>query len=207
MKTKIAIIGEFQDGKSTLINALLGKKCAETGQGTATTAAVAEYPVPGTDCILLDTPGFNSTRTGDSTTTHTGVQRADAFILMLSTVQVTDALLDEVDLCMQSGSKGRRPLIPIINDRYRNNEAICRNSIATMRRRGVNPILFGDEMPCFNARRWEKGRSDEDDSDGIRRMRYLLGIEPRQVPSPLARVCGMMSAVQRLRLPQMDNTP
>lgn len=198
MKIKVAIIGEFQDGKSTLINALSGQFWAETGWGTATTSRVEEYPLPGTDCILLDTPGFNAPRVGDCPSTYSGVQDADAFILLLSQVQATDNLLDEVQRCMRVGSKGRRPIIPLINDRNRNNRAIQDISVAKMHRRGFHPILFGNEMLCFNARRWEKGRQDEDDYVGIRRLQYLLGIHPFRVPSPLTLICSMMRITQQV---------
>ncbi|MGN0811862.1 MAG: GTPase domain-containing protein [Akkermansia muciniphila] len=198
MKIKVAIIGEFQDGKSTLINALSGQFRAETGWGTATTSKVEEYSLPGTDCILLDTPGFNYPREGDGSTTYSGIQDADAFLLLLSQVQATDKLLDEVQRCMRVGSKGRRPIIPLINDRDRNNRAIQDISVAKMHRRGFHPILFGSEMPCFNARRWEKGRQDEDDYAGIRRLKYLLGIHPSRIPSPLTLICGIMGITQRV---------
>ena len=199
METRIAIIGEFQDGKSTLINALMGRPCAETGCGMATTDNVHEYALLGTDCILMDTPGFNSTRETDSETTIEGAGRADAFILMLSGKQASPNLLDSVELCMRSGTKGQRPLIPIINNRNGSNGLIQDNSAATMKKRGLYPILFGKEMPCFNAKRWERSIVEADDIDGMRQLKYLLGIEPEQIPSPLSRICEILQMMPSTR--------
>ncbi len=43
MAYKIAIIGQFQQGKSTLLNALLAESFADIGEGLPTTHAIGEY--------------------------------------------------------------------------------------------------------------------------------------------------------------------
>ncbi len=56
---RIAVIGDFQIGKSSLVNCLLAETLAETGKGFfPTTEEAAEYPIaPGV--VIVDTPGFN----------------------------------------------------------------------------------------------------------------------------------------------------
>ena len=56
----IVIIGEFQKGKSTLVDCILGKNVANRGRGLRTTASVAAYDIGG-GMEIVDTPGFNAT--------------------------------------------------------------------------------------------------------------------------------------------------
>ena len=196
---KVAIAGDFQDGKSTLINALCGCDCAETGYGLATTQEIQEYRLPGTGITLIDTPGFNATREGDAGQACLGIERADACLFMLSSQQFTDRMFQDIRdaLALQGG--GYKPFIPLINDRGRNNQAIAQASVASMRLCGLQPILFGEEMPVIHARAWQKGRLDDEEYEqGTRRLQYLLGIHPRQQVSPLERICILHTGVLTL---------
>lgn len=57
----VAIVGEFQRGKSTLANALLGRNAAKRGRGLATTHANRSFPLT-SRTTLVDTPGFDANR-------------------------------------------------------------------------------------------------------------------------------------------------
>ena len=187
---RVAIAGDFQDGKSTLINALRGCDRAETGHGIATTQEAREYRIPGTGIILIDTPGFNSIREGDDEQACLGIEQADACLYMLSSQQFTNRMFQGLEKALKHRYGGYKPFIPIINDRGRNNAAIARESTARMRRFRLHPILFGDEMPVIHAELWEKGRTDiEEYTLGIRRIQYLLGVNPAQAVSPLEKIC------------------
>lgn len=187
---KVAIAGEFQDGKSTLINALCGCNCAETGYGVATTQEPREYPLHGAEVILVDTPGFNSVREGDSEQACRGISGADACLYMLSEKQFTGRMWEDLKRALSLTGGFYKPLVPFINDRGRNNRAIAESSLAAMRLNGLQPILFGNEMPVIHAGAWQKGRVDNEEYKlGIRRIEYLLGLHPCCTVSPLEKIC------------------
>jgi GTPase Era involved in 16S rRNA processing len=48
-----AVVGNFQLGKSTLVNCLLGRNAAETGKGKSTTHRNASFPFG--LCEIIDT--------------------------------------------------------------------------------------------------------------------------------------------------------
>lgn len=193
---KVAIAGDFQDGKSTLINALRGCNRAETGFGIATTKEAREYTLLGTGIILIDTPGFNANEDDDKQACK-GIEQAAACLYMLSNTQFTNRMFQGLKKALKHRYGGYKPFIPFINDRGRNNAAIARASTTRMRRFGLHPILFGDEMPVINAELWEKGRTDiEKYALGIRRLQYLLGISPRQAVSPLEKICCLHSGLK-----------
>lgn len=184
---RLAIIGEFQYGKSTLINALCGRECAETGYGVATTSEAVEYPLPGTNIILIDTPGFNNSDE-DTEQAYAGIEQADACLLMLSDRMLAGRVLGNVLSALSLPGGYHKPVIPIINDRGANNKAIARNSIAALRRH-LHPILFGETMPIIHAERWNIGQNLPIHDLGIRQLQYLLGINPRSSVSPLEKIC------------------
>jgi|GEM_PF-3470594 len=194
---RVAIAGDFQDGKSTLINALCGCDKAETGHGIATTQEAREYRIPGTGIILIDTPGFNSIREGDDEQACLGIEQADACLYMLSSQQFTDRMFEGLEKALKHRYGGYKPFIPFINDRGRNNRHMAKESVARMKRHGLHPILFGDEMPVIHAELWEKGRTDiEKYTLGIRRMQYLLGVNPAQAVSPLEKICCLHTGLK-----------
>lgn len=188
---KVAIAGDFQDGKSTLINALCGCNCAETGFGIATTKEAREYPLPGTGIILIDTPGFNADEDDDKQACK-GIEQADACLYMLSNTQFTNRMFQGLKEALKHPGGGYKPLIPFINDRGRHNVALAKASIDAMKKYGLHPILFGEEMPVIHAECWQDGQTDTKKYvAGIRRLQYLLGINPRSSVSPLERICHL----------------
>lgn len=77
---KIAVVGEFQRGKSTLVNCLLGRAAAKRGRGLRTTASVAEHIIaPGV--VIVDTPGFNA-ELDDDKAALTALASASAVVLL-----------------------------------------------------------------------------------------------------------------------------
>lgn len=197
MKTKIAVIGEFQDGKSSLINALMGGDVAATGQGSRTTAEVNYYELPHSDCVLLDTPGYNCNEADDRTTVA-GTQEADAFLLLLARKEISPGLREYTKRMISTPDGRLRPFLPLINDHGGNNGLIASESVAFLRAAGLHPLLFGDDMAEIHARCWEKEAFADDYREGERRLKYLLGIEPQAATSPITRICAMMKALQQI---------
>ena len=109
--TQVAIIGEFQEGKSTLINSLVGEEVARTGYGKRTTDCVNAYALPGSDCILLDTPGINHSME-DNASTCLGTEHADAFVLMIAGKVLSPSMLDYVQRIVVSPSGTMMDIIP-----------------------------------------------------------------------------------------------
>lgn len=106
---RIAVIGDFQIGKSSLVNCLLSESHAETGEGFfPTTDAASEYPfAPGV--VLVDTPGFDDDRPEMARLSEDCIRGADAILFIK-----TDKILgehDETILRMAS----RKPLIVVFN--------------------------------------------------------------------------------------------
>lgn len=196
MRTQVAIIGEFQDGKSTLVNSLMRACVAQTGYGRRTTSAVSSYDLPGSDCSLLDTPGFNHSQ-ADNDHACAGTEQADAFLLMIGRKALSPSVIDYVQKIIVSPSGFKRPLIPIIND-YGSSIGIAAESIAGLRDAGIHPILFGEDMPCIDARCFGKDTGLEYYRGGEAQLRYLFGISPCSNPSPITRICAMLKTVQQL---------
>ena len=61
-----AVVGGFQRGKSTLVNALVGRDVAEMGRGRSTTHKNKEYSLSSAVSVI-DTPGFNANEDDDGT--------------------------------------------------------------------------------------------------------------------------------------------
>ncbi len=74
----IAVVGGFQRGKSTLVNALLGRDVAEMGQGLSTTHENREYPLS-SSVAVIDTPGFNANEDDDGTAAA-AIDKADVVV-------------------------------------------------------------------------------------------------------------------------------
>jgi len=65
-KVSVAVVGDFQIGKSTLVNALIGDNRAEMGRGRSTTKENRCYRLAD-DVELVDTPGFDAVLKDDAT--------------------------------------------------------------------------------------------------------------------------------------------
>src|SRR5688572_23839932 len=60
VRVRVALFGQPGAGKSSLINALIGKEVAEAGERTDTTVSAQKYHHDGVD--YTDLPGFGTTR-------------------------------------------------------------------------------------------------------------------------------------------------
>jgi len=65
-KVSVAVVGDFEIGKSTLVNALIGDNRAEMGRGRSTTKENRCYRLAD-DVELVDTPGFDAVLKDDAT--------------------------------------------------------------------------------------------------------------------------------------------
>lgn len=111
---KITIVGEFQNGKSTLVNCLLGAKYAPTGHGCRTTSCCTHFLCGETnaaprqiygatpsenylevtcnrpilkDAILIDTPGFDASKDDDETAKN-AIRNSDIIIFVQGAQQL-----------------------------------------------------------------------------------------------------------------------
>lgn len=96
----------------------------------------------------------------DSERARKGLEMADVCMYMLSNKQFTGEMFRELKKALKLPHGGYKLFIPIINDRDRNNDNICSESVAVMKSVGLHPILFGEEMPVIHARAWEKGKEN-----------------------------------------------
>ena len=145
---RVAVVGDFQIGKSSLVNCLLSESLAETGERfEPMTDAVTEYDFTN-GVSLVDTPGFNDKRTELTNMTNEEIVRADAvlFIKMGKTLGDRDiAILKATD---------RKPLIVLFNCDERTigtkgsdpelskNEETCKTIQSQFAREGILPYVL-----------------------------------------------------------------
>ena len=102
---RVAIVGDFQIGKSSLVNCLIPEARTETGEGLdPTTSSVSEYCfAPGVH--IVDTPGFNDTRAELTRKSEEEIQKADVVLFM----QTDKAIEDRKETIFRLAD--RKPLI------------------------------------------------------------------------------------------------
>ena len=71
----IAVVGDYQRGKSTLVNCLLGCDAAKMGRGLSTTYENRDYKLSEA-VTIIDTPGFNANGKDDGTASS-AIDKAD----------------------------------------------------------------------------------------------------------------------------------
>lgn len=80
---EVAVIGDFQIGKSTFVNCLVGRNDAEVGRGKSTTHENKAYSI-GNGVSVVDTPGFNAPEqmgASDETEAREAIQRSFVVIV------------------------------------------------------------------------------------------------------------------------------
>ena len=106
---RVAIVGDFQIGKSSLVNSLLAESLAETGEGfSPTTDAVSEYTFAPGIC-LVDTPGFNDKRPELTRLSEDEIQKADAVVFVQ-----TDKVLESRKVDLLHAAE-RKPVVVLYN--------------------------------------------------------------------------------------------
>jgi GTPase Era involved in 16S rRNA processing len=93
-KLKISVVGEFSCGKSTLINALLGRDILPHGR-SETTMDTTELDFG--EHILVDTPGINSTIAGHMEIALWTADSSDICVFVLSKPEMTDAEMQFIE--------------------------------------------------------------------------------------------------------------
>lgn len=103
MKTTVAVVGEYQIGKSTLVNCLLESCSAVTGRGLRTTAENQRHEL--TQFVdLIDTPGFNASETDDAIASS-AIQDAFAFVFVMEAKMLGDKAKEIVKRMFQTGRR------------------------------------------------------------------------------------------------------
>ena len=106
---RVAVVGDFQIGKSSLVNCLLAESLAETGEGYfPTTDTAAEYPFA-PSIVLVDTPGYDDANPERTKISDGEIQKAD----MLLFVKTERTLGDHDETILRKGE--RKPTIILFN--------------------------------------------------------------------------------------------
>ena len=196
-KFKVAIIGDFQDGKSTLVNALMGQEVATVGWRVAQTSEVTAYDLPDSSVAMLDTPGANvadAKRRDDTAKMLKGCEMADAIVFMLRK-QISPP---QIKLLRQATNNGKKVFTIMVNDHDDDvaPQRVIESSAKELDASGLHPILFGEEGIVVNAKARSKGKAC-DDEQGWQRLRYLLGVgQPGK--SPLERIAILYNKINEI---------
>lgn len=192
---KVAVIGEFQEGKSTLVNALLKASGTSRGGMAATgtgakrvTCEVSAYPLNNSSVALLDTPGYNPPDNDhdDTEALLRGCRQADAVLFMLTDSEISDK---GREILRRATDGGKKPFSFVVNPWNKAGlfpKKMVQSSAAALSQAGMHPILFGSgnkaQAPVVNALKRSRGEADGDE-EGWRRLCYLLGIgQPGKSP-------------------------
>ena len=143
---RVAVVGDFQIGKSSLVNCLLGSERAWTGDGfRPETDAVAEYDfAPG--IRLVDTPGFDDARRELTEASAGAIREADAVVFVK-----TEGTLRAHDIGILRGAHGKELAVlfnctgtngrPLAFPENAANADTCRKIEAGLEAEGFGPDL------------------------------------------------------------------
>lgn len=99
----VAIVGGFQRGKSTLVNAFLGCDVAEMGRGLSTTHENNVFPLT-SSVAIIDTPGFDANGKDDGTA-EKAIREADAVIYVHESKTLGETCADVFRLAVLHGKR------------------------------------------------------------------------------------------------------
>lgn len=156
----LALVGQYNAGKSTIVNALLGEKRARTGDSPETKVAQA-YSLQHFD--VLDLPGREA-RLAEQEEARRAVERAHAVLYVVSSQTGLD--YDTLWRDLAELSSGATPFLLVVNDKQPHQdedaEAAYRTKVlaqyyaaAAARLRGEAPVPF-----WVHAGRAERGRTE-----------------------------------------------
>lgn len=160
-KLRLALLGQYNAGKSTLLNALLGRRAAMTGDSPETRKVT---PYDWRDYHVVDLPGTDA-RLPDQAEALRAIQSAHAVLYVVSSQTGLDYATFWNDLKYLSGH--HIPFLLVVNDKQPHEdeaeEHSCREEMVGAFRRKAAAVLGPDHAVTaywVNARRAEVGRAD-----------------------------------------------
>lgn len=106
----IGVLGHFQNGKSTLINCLMGKLVCATGDGAISTTKKNSWHEFRKGYFLIDTPGMDADEKDDSETSSV-IEQLDFAIVVLQNKGISMKDWVAINLLQQYGV----PMLVIVN--------------------------------------------------------------------------------------------
>ena len=134
---RVSVVGDFQIGKSSLVNCLLTKTLAETGEGfdpTTNSAMVYQFL---SDVLIVDTPGFDDTRSELTAKSKEEIRKADV-VMFMQTDKTVENRKEEILRLV-----GGKPLIVLFNCWHK-----------TSGRSGWIPEAQNNVDTCARIRKW-----------------------------------------------------
>lgn len=186
--TRVAVIGGSMAGNSALINELVGADVAEKVSGGSTKPGIHTYPLAEGDCVLLDIPSSYYLPE------NAGTDTADAILMVVHNRESLAHQLDDIRRMAVSSTGHKRPVLPVLYGS--GDETLPKMVIAGLEEIGIHPILFGEKMPVIFADASGMEPTVDDVHQGTAFIRYIMGIAPVAVPSPLTRICIMLQSIQ-----------
>ena len=99
----IAIAGDFQRGKSSFVNALLGRNASEMGRGRSTTHSNSVYELS-PSVSIIDTPGFNANNE-DNGTAASAIDKANVVVYIHESKQLGETGAGIFNLVREQGKR------------------------------------------------------------------------------------------------------
>lgn len=106
----IGVIGHYQNGKSTLINCLMGRKVCDTGDGAISTTKKNSRHEFREGVFLIDTPGMDANELDDEETSSV-VGQLDFAIVVLRNQGISEKDMVAINLLQRYG----KPMLVVVN--------------------------------------------------------------------------------------------
>jgi small GTP-binding protein len=173
-KLRLAVMGQYNAGKSTLINALLGEKRAETGDAP-TTRQAHDYELR--DFLIADLPGGDA-RVEEQEEARRALARAQAVLYVVGSAKLDHQTVWD-DLCWLE--RQNVPFLVVINDKQPHSsveaeqdyQAKLREHFASLAGKRLRRADWARSLFWVQARDAEKARLE-----GKRRLEQASGILP-----------------------------
>ena len=175
----VAVVGKFGGGKSSLVNALLGRNVAKMGRGLSTTHENSLYSLSPAVSII-DTPGFDANGKDDGTAAF-AIDKANAVVYVHESKPLGETC---ADVFMRVREQGKQ-MIFLLNCREDfgkwspdENEEIVTTIEAELENRGLKSILLplnGNFVSPLNIlwARFGLSLADFNSQDDVRAIRRI----------------------------------